>query len=114
MNALKYNKSAQKIIEIGSTLTHEKMPGKLLFFVKDNGIGIPQVHLETIFKMFKRLHAPDAYGGGTGSGLPIVKKIIERHDGTIWAESDGKSGTVFYFTLSNEPVMMKSEKAALR
>jgi signal transduction histidine kinase len=103
MNALKYNESARKIIEIGATRTHEKMPGKLLFFVKDNGIGIPQVHLETIFKMFKRLHAPDAYGGGTGSGLPIVKKIIERHDGTIWAESDSKNGTVFYFTLSNEP-----------
>jgi signal transduction histidine kinase len=68
-------------------------------FVRDNGIGIPQKHLEAIFRMFKRLHSNEAYGGGTGAGLAVAKKIVERHDGVMWAESRVRSGTTFYFTL---------------
>jgi chemotaxis family two-component system sensor kinase Cph1 len=68
-------------------------------FVRDGGIGIRAKHLDIIFNMFKRLHATDRYGGGTGAGLAIVKKIIERCNGQIWAESTHGVGTTFFFTL---------------
>lgn len=99
-NALKYNDHKENKIEIGTVTDHPRMPGKTVFYVRDHGIGVPEKHLETIFKMFKRLHAKDAYGGGTGSGLAIVRKIITQHGGEIWAESKGEGqGTTFFFTL---------------
>jgi two-component system, chemotaxis family, sensor kinase Cph1 len=52
-----------------------------------------------IFTMFKRLHPSDDYGGGTGAGLSIAKKIIECHGGTLWVESTYGAGSTFYFTL---------------
>ena len=73
-----------------------------VFYVQDNGIGIPERHWGTVFDMFKRLHPRDAYGGGTGSGLAIVKKVIEKHGGRIWLESEPGRGTTFYFTLRGE------------
>jgi light-regulated signal transduction histidine kinase (bacteriophytochrome) len=69
-----------------------------VFYVKDNGIGIRPKHQETIFRIFKRLHAAGKYGGGTGASLTIVKKIIERHGGKIWLESAYGQGSTFYFT----------------
>jgi light-regulated signal transduction histidine kinase (bacteriophytochrome) len=70
-----------------------------IFYVRDNGIGIPQHHLETIFRLFKRLHSQEKYGGGAGAGLAIVKKIVELHNGQIWVESAVGIGSIFYFTL---------------
>ena len=95
VNAAKYNTSAEKWVEIGSSSEN----GEQHFFVRDNGIGIKPQHHADIFKMFRRLHAKDTFGGGTGAGLAIVQSIIERHGGRIWVESDFGAGTTFYFTL---------------
>ena len=95
VNGLKYNDSAEKKIGIGC------VPGAVetVYYVRDNGIGIPEKHQESIFRIFKRLHGRDKYGGGTGAGLTIVKKIVERHGGKIWVESQPGAGSTFYFTL---------------
>ncbi len=108
-NAIKYNDRPEKRIEIGlvmekpdwASLDHPGFYQNLpVFYVKDNGIGIKEKHLDTVFRIFKRLHAQNKYGGGTGAGLTIVKKIVERHGGQIWLESKYKEGTTFYFTLA--------------
>ena len=78
--------------------------GSRVFYIKDNGIGIRDKHLDRIFTIFKRLHGRDKYGGGTGAGLTIVRKIIEQYGGNIWVESQIGKGTTFYFTLSENGV----------
>jgi light-regulated signal transduction histidine kinase (bacteriophytochrome) len=111
-NGLKYNDKAEKWVEIGfidpvvdveeyeKHYSHRRdTQPPIIFYVKDNGIGIRAKHLETVFRIFKRLHAPNRYGGGTGAGLTIVKKIVERHGGTIWLKSTFREGSTFYFTL---------------
>jgi signal transduction histidine kinase len=95
-NAAKYNDKPEKWIEVGCDTTHP-VP---VFHVRDNGIGIPVEHRENVFRIFKRLHERDKFGGGTGAGLTIVKKIVERHGGRIWVESTPGEGTVFHFTFS--------------
>ena len=107
-NALKYNDQAAKRIEISYFRPEEARELKPLppqaadetvYAVKDNGIGIASNHFEQIFSMFKRLHGREEYGGGTGAGLPIVKKLVDRHGGTIWLKSTLGEGSTFYFTL---------------
>jgi light-regulated signal transduction histidine kinase (bacteriophytochrome) len=68
--------------------------------VRDTGIGIPPEHHESIFNVFRRLHPREAYGGGTGAGLTIARRIAERHGGRMWLErSQPGEGSVFCFTL---------------
>ena len=102
-NAMKYNDKNDKWIEIGfcpcETEPDSASPRQFAFYVCDNGIGIPEKHQEGIFRIFKRLHSRDKFGGGTGAGLTITKKIIERHNGTIWTKSTVGEGTTFWFTL---------------
>ena len=97
-NAIKYNDKIEKWIEIG----YNGDETKPVFYVRDNGIGIAEKHFKNIFKIFKRLHSKNLYGGGTGAGLTIVKKIIERHGGKIWLLSELSKGSTFYFTLEGE------------
>ncbi|WP_293150187.1 MULTISPECIES: ATP-binding protein [unclassified Microcoleus] len=102
-NAIKYNNKTEKWVEIGSIESEpgsSNDPSLYTFYVRDNGIGIAQKHLERVFQIFKRLHAQDEYGGGTGAGLTIVQKIVDRHGGKIWVESTPGEGSTFYFTLS--------------
>jgi light-regulated signal transduction histidine kinase (bacteriophytochrome) len=128
VNAIKYNDKPLKWVEIGckdgeterqgdgeikrwdeenkdisfpvSPSSHSSSPHSPVFYVRDNGIGIPERHYETVFNMFRRLHERDEFGGGVGAGLTIVKKIVERHNGRIWIESRVGAGTTVYFTLS--------------
>jgi len=74
-------------------------PSYWLFSVADNGIGIEDAYQDSIFAMFKRLHANGEYDG-IGIGLPMSKKIIEQHSGTIWVESTFGEGSTFSFTLA--------------
>ncbi len=106
-NAMKYNDKERKWIEIGY-LTYDDAGWPAAFdrrgvaiYVRDNGIGIADKHHEAVFRMFKRLHARDAFGGGTGVGLTIVKKILDRHAGKIWLDSVPGAGTTFFFSLAS-------------
>jgi light-regulated signal transduction histidine kinase (bacteriophytochrome) len=108
-NALKYNDKAQKVVEVRYIGPDEEHPrpgcpdglaGQTIYYVRDNGIGIERRHFHQIFKMFKRLHGRDEYGGGTGVGMPIVKKLIEQQGGRVWLDSTPGRGTTVYFTLS--------------
>ncbi len=84
------------------TITAEPAREGWQITVRDNGIGIPADSLHTIFGLFKRLHGPTVYPG-TGVGLAICQRIIERSGGRIWATSDGESGAAFHFILPAVP-----------
>ncbi len=96
-NSIKYNESATPSIEIG----HEEIKGPqpmYEFYLKDNGIGIDEKHLETMFMPFKRGTNAAKYEG-TGIGLAIVKRVVEFHRGRVWAESKVGEGATFRFTV---------------
>jgi light-regulated signal transduction histidine kinase (bacteriophytochrome) len=102
INALKYSDrpAGERRIEIGWRDTS----GARAFYVRDNGIGIAAQNLEKVFRIFRRLHARDEYGGGSGAGLVIARRIVERLGGRLWAESAGQgTGTTFLFTLGEVP-----------
>ena len=94
-NALKFRAEGRRP-EIRVTARREA--DEWVFAVADNGIGIEPQYFERIFRMFQRLHTRARYPG-TGIGLAICKKIVERHGGRIWLESRPEGGTTFFFTL---------------
>jgi len=96
-NASKFmGDQASPHIDIGQNGYEDGMP---IFYVRDNGIGIPQEHHERIFGLFNKL---DVKGDGTGIGLTLVKRIVEVHGGRIWVESEAGMGSTFSFTLPPE------------
>ena len=95
INSIKYNKNDKKEISIGHTF----VAGIPVFHVRDNGIGIHKNYPASIFELFHRLPDSRQYSEGTGVGMTIIKKVIQRHGGRIWLESSPGQGTIFYFTL---------------
>ncbi len=93
-NALKYSNAHGPVIHVGCC----RRDRDWLLSVRDNGIGIDQRFAEKIFVIFQRLHDREQYPG-TGIGLAICKRIIERHGGNIWVESEPGKGSIFYFNL---------------
>jgi PAS domain S-box-containing protein len=97
-NAYKFTrKKEQGLIEIGARET----PREITYFVRDNGVGIDMSSAQRIFGVFQRFHRADEYEGA-GVGLAIVQRIIHRHGGIIWVDSQPDQGATFYFTLPVE------------
>ncbi len=94
-NAIKYSsKKDEPVVSIGS----KKTEGEVIFFIQDNGAGFNMEYADKLFKVFQRLHSTAEFEG-TGVGLALVNRIIEKHNGKIWAEGSINQGATFYFSL---------------
>lgn len=97
-NAIKFTQPRKDpLIEIGSNPDSDA----IIYYVKDNGIGFDMKYYNKLFGIFQRLHSDDSFQG-TGIGLAIVKKIIERHNGKVWADGEVNKGATFYFSIPKQ------------